>query len=173
MSISFSYVDGEHVLEAEQWVPRPVSEVFEFFSLETNLEILTPDILNFKVLGKSTEKIGEGTLIDYRLKIRGIPARWQTRIECWEPGVRFVDNQLRGPYALWHHTHTFEARTVNGVSGTFMRDRVRFRLPLGWLGNLVAGTFVKRDVRKIFEHRVATIERLFGSSSAAKTSRKP
>jgi ligand-binding SRPBCC domain-containing protein len=109
----------------------------------------------------STPTIQEGTLIEYRLKVHGIPMRWTTRIEEWKPGVRFVDNQLRGPYSLWHHTHTFEAKD----GGTLMRDRVRFRLPLGKLGDFFGSWLVKRDVSAIFEFRKTTIDRLFPKTS--------
>ncbi len=153
----FSRSGDETILETEQWIPRPVSEVFEFFSRETNLETITPPFLGFKVVRMSTPTIQEGTLIDYRLKIHGVPIGWRTRIEDWQPGVKFVDTQLKGPYALWHHTHTFEAKD----GGTLMRDRVRFRLPLGPLGNLVAGWLVRRDVAQIFAYRTSVIEKLF------------
>lgn len=153
----FSRSGNETILETEQWIPRPVSEVFEFFSRETNLETITPPFLGFRVVKMSTPKIQEGTLIDYRLKIHGVPVGWRTRIENWQPGVQFVDTQLKGPYSLWHHTHTFEAKE----GGTLMRDRVRFRVPFGPLGDLVAGWLVKRDVRQIFEYRSAVIEKLF------------
>lgn len=105
----------------------------------------------------NTPKLGEGTLIRYRLKVHGFPMGWTTRIEEWVPGVRFVDNQLKGPYALWHHTHTFETKD----GGTLMHDRVRFRLPLGPLGDFFGGWLVKRDVGEIFRFRRTTIERLF------------
>ena len=121
----FSRLNGETILETEQWIPRGVSEVFDFFIRESNLERITPPLLGFHVKHMSTPTIQEGTLIDYTLRIQGVPVRWQTRIEEWQPGVKFVDTQLKGPYTLWHHTHTFEAKD----GGTLMRDRVRFRVP--------------------------------------------
>lgn len=147
----------EHVFEAEQFVPRPKAEVFAFFCSETNLESLTPPFLNFKVLGKSTPEIQEGTLIDYVLKIYGIPVKWRTRIELWRPGESFVDTQLRGPYKKWHHTHTF--KDVPG--GTLMSDRVVYQVPLGGLGEMVAGWKVRRDVQNIFSFRRQKIAELF------------
>lgn len=148
---------GGYLLESEQWIPRPVPEVFAFFSQAENLERMTPSFLGFRVVEMSTRGLEVGTLIRYRLKVHGIPIAWTTRIEEWVPGVRFVDNQLKGPYALWHHTHTFEAKD----GGTLMRDRVRFRLPFGILGDLVAGWLVKRDVSAIFEFRRTTIDGVF------------
>ncbi len=156
-TISFYRENGENILESTQWIPRPVSEVFSFFSLETNLETLTPEFLGFKVIGKSTPEMGEGTLLHYRLSIHGVPVKWTTRIESWELNKKFVDTQLKGPYALWYHTHEF----IEKDGGTQMTDRVRFKLPLGPLGELVAGWYVRQDVRKIFEYRTKKIEALF------------
>jgi uncharacterized protein (TIGR01777 family) len=149
---------GDHELYAEQWIPKPKKDVFEFFSDEKNLELLTPEILNFKVLRKSTEKIEENTLIDYNLKIRGIPAHWRTRIEEWQPGAKFVDTQLSGPYKKWHHTHLFEELG----SGTLITDRVLYQLPFKPLGN-VALPIVKKDISRIFEFRRKVINERFGS----------
>lgn len=159
MQFSKSEFRGEpaECFTTETWLAHPIEKVFEFFSSEKNLEILTPDFLQFRVLGMNTPQIQEGTLIDYRLKIHGIPVRWQTRIEEWKPGHHFVDTQLKGPYSLWHHRHEFTAE--NG--GTRMRDRVMFRLPLGGLGMLVAGAFVRKDVRQIFEYRERKLAELF------------
>lgn len=147
----------EYVLESEQWVPRPLDEVFAFFSRAENLESLTPAFLGFRIVGMSTPELHEGTLIEYRLRVHGFPVRWTTRIEEWNPGIRFVDTQLRGPYALWHHTHAFEAKD----GGTLMKDRVRFRLPFGRPGDLFGSWLVKKDVRAIFDFRRKTIESHF------------
>lgn len=150
----------EHLYKTSQWIPRPRSEVFNFFSSETNLERITPHWLSFKVLGKSTPQIQQGTLIDYRLKLYGLPIRWRTEIEVWEPGVKFVDRQLWGPYSLWHHTHEF----TDEAGGTRMNDTVRYKLPLGAFGNFVAGWSVHRQVRDIFEYRSRTIVELFSAN---------
>jgi len=152
-------LNGQKELLAEIWLPKSREEVFPFFSDEKNLETLTPEHLSFKVLQKSTPQISEGTLIDYRLKVHGVPLRWRTLIENWEPGKKFVDRQLKGPYALWHHTHEFS----DFAGGTLMRDRVLYRLPLGRLGDAVAGWFVKKDVTGIFSYRQQTIRRIFNS----------
>jgi uncharacterized protein (TIGR01777 family) len=142
---------------AEQWVPRTPEEVFPYFSAARNLEELTPPWLNFEIQKTSTDDVREGTLIDYRLKIHGVPAKWRTRIEEWEPNKKFVDLQLSGPYTKWHHTHSFIP--MNG--GTLLRDRVLYRLPLGSLGRSVAQAFVKKDVAKIFAFRRKKITELF------------
>lgn len=145
-----------HRLEREQLLPRPVEEVFRFYSLAGNLERITPPWLRFSIVTPQPIAMRPGTLIDYRLRLRGIPLRWRTRIEEWEENVRFVDRQLRGPYRLWHHTHEFEAVG----DGTLVRDRVDYALPLGPLGELAHGLIVKHDLRRIFDYRQATAARL-------------
>lgn len=149
------------LLEYEHWVPRSREAVFPFFADAHNLERLTPSFLRFRIRKVSTPAVQAGTLIDYRLKLHGLPIRWRTRIEQWEPEKKFVDVQLRGPYGLWHHTHEFESHE----GGTIVRDRVRYRLPLGALGELIAGAWVARDVEKIFAYRQAQIAALFGAPS--------
>ena len=142
---------------SEQWVPLPPERLWPYFCDERNLEELTPGFLNFKVLGKSTPEIGEGTLIDYRLRLKGIPMGWRSRIEDWQPARRFVDTQLKGPYALWRHEHEF----IPVGEGTLLRDVVRYKLPLGWLGSVVTGWKVEADVDRIFDYRATRIAERF------------
>lgn len=149
-----------HELVFEQWVPQTPEQVFPFFADAYNLEKITPDFLRFNVLKVTPETVGEGTTIDYKLVLRGIPLRWRSVIEEWVPGKKFVDRQVKGPYALWHHTHEFEPAR----GGTILRDRVRFAVPVGALGDVVAGGFVMGDVQKIFAHRHERIEQMFGST---------
>jgi ligand-binding SRPBCC domain-containing protein len=143
-----------------------VDEVFGFFSDPRNLERLTPPSLRFQVLAASTPSLQSGTLIDYRLHLHGVPVRWQSRIEEWAPGRRFVDVQVRGPYRLWHHTHEFEPRD----GGTVIRDVVRYSLPLEPLGSLIAGGTVRRDLARIFDFRHETVRRLFDARAAVVSS---
>jgi ligand-binding SRPBCC domain-containing protein len=138
------------VLRREQLLPLPRAAVFPFFVDPRNLERLTPPLLQFRVTGLTPGEVGTGTLIQYRLRLHGLPVDWLTRIEDWEPGVRFVDNQLSGPYRLWHHTHEFE----DHPRGTLMRDTVRYSLPAWPLGEL-AHPLVRRDLRLIFDFREA------------------
>lgn len=149
---------GETEFIARQFIPKSQGEVFKFFSNENNLERITPAFLNFKVLGKSTPQIQSSTLIDYTLKIHGLPVKWKTEILNWNPPKTFIDQQLRGPYKKWHHTHSFE----NLAGGTLMTDRVIYKLPLGFIGQLVAGCFVDSDVKKIFNYRRKEIVKVFG-----------
>lgn len=139
-----------------QIVPLPRDKVFAFFSNPHNLEAITPPWLQFRVVDQSTEDVRENSEFTYRLKLRGIPLKWVSRISEWVPGVRFVDEQIQGPYSLWHHTHTFE--DVEG--GTLIRDRVLYRLPFAPLSHWVAGNFVASDVKKIFEYRQQRTEEI-------------
>ena len=141
----------------EQWVPKSKSEVFEFFSDAKNLETITPPSLNFKILNMSTDKIESGSIINYKLKIDGIPIKWRTLIKDWDPPHMFSDNQEKGPYTKWYHIHRFE--DLGG--GTLMTDQVDFKIPLGLSGKLIAGWKVVRDVQKIFQFRRETIDKIY------------
>ena len=145
------------VFETVQFVPLKKDKIFEFFSEAKNLETLTPKMLQFHIKKMSTPEINRGTIIDYSLQIRGIPLGWRTEIDEWDPSTRFVDIQLKGPYKLWRHTHEF----IDLADGTLMCDQVNFRLPAGFLGWLVAGFFVKADVKKIFAFRRKVIFEMF------------
>lgn len=139
-----------HVLTREQRLPEPPEETFELFGDARNLEGVTPPWLGFRVVTLEPITMAPGTLIAYRLRLHGAPIRWLTRIEVWEPGRRFVDVQVSGPYALWHHVHEFEP---DGNGGTVMRDTVRYGLPFGPFGGLAHALFVRRDVEAIFDFR--------------------
>jgi uncharacterized protein len=151
---------GQAEFYTEQWVPKSIDEVFPFFSEAENLAEMTPSFLEFKLLSKSTPRLEVGTLIDYQLKIHGVSVHWQTRIEDWRPGQYFSDIQLKGPYKKWHHTHRF----LPMKGGTFLADRVLYRLPMGVLGNLAAGWKVRGDVAEIFKYRFKIIAERFGMS---------
>ena len=149
----------EFSLHSEIWLPRPRSEVFQFFSDVQNLERITPPWLNFEVLTPKPVALKVGALIDYRIRVHGFPLSWRTEITTWLPPHQFVDVQLRGPYTLWHHTHTFEER--NG--GTLCVDDVRYR-PRG--GALMNWLFVRRDVERIFQHRQQRLREIFGTTAS-------
>lgn len=148
---------GGFRLEAVQLLPQAREQVFQFFSDAFQLEKLTPGWLEFSVLTPSPIHIEAGCLIDYRLKLRGIPIRWQSLISAWEPPLRFVDCQTRGPYRRWHHEHLFEA--VDG--GTLCRDIVDYDV-IG--GRPVHALFVRPDLLKIFAFRHAQLSNMFASS---------
>jgi ligand-binding SRPBCC domain-containing protein len=143
---------------SEVWLPRPLEEVFAFFADGRNLQALTPDWLDFKVLTPAPIQMRPGATIDYRLRLHGFPIRWQSEITAWEPPRRFVDEQRRGPYKLWIHEHSFEARQ----GGTVVRDFVRYAAPGGWL---IERLFVRRDVERIFQFRREKLLALFGKAS--------
>lgn len=150
---------GVNVLDSYQWIPQPLEQVWPFFTDAKNLEALTPDFLNFKVLTQDTRNLHPGSLLDYKLRVHGVPLRWRTLIQVWQPegpAPHFVDLQLKGPYGLWHHTHRFE--TLAG--GTLMRDTVRFQLPGAWFGQW-GEAWVKKDVAGIFKHRVSAVKKRF------------
>jgi ligand-binding SRPBCC domain-containing protein len=147
---------AEHVLEREQVVARPLSEVFAFFADARNLERLTPPWLRFQILTRGAIEMAPGARIEYRLRLHGVPVRWVTLIETWDELRSFTDLQQRGPYRRWHHTHTFSEH----AQGTLVGDRVRYELPLGPLGELAHALFVRRDLERVFEYRRETIARL-------------
>lgn len=151
-----------HLLERAQRLELPVERAFEFFGQARNLEAITPQWLGFRLISPEPIEMRAGTLIDYRLKLHGVPVRWRTRIEVWEPPERFVDVQLRGPYALWEHTHTFER---DGDDAVVIGDRVRYALPFGALGDLLHG-FVRRDLERIFDHRARVVAARLGAARA-------
>jgi len=153
-------VGGEYRLTCAVTVPRGVEEVFAFFSHAGNLDRITPRFLRFEVLTPEVE-MGEGALIDYRIRVRGVRMRWRSEITAWEPVGRFVDEQVRGPYATWRHEHTF--REVEG--GTLMRDVVDYRPPGGALAPLVNWLFVERDVKRIFAYRMERLEEILGEGN--------
>lgn len=146
-----------HTLSREQFLDRSPSEVFPFFADAHNLEAITPPVLSFRVVTQERIEMRPGTLIQYRLRLRGLSLDWLTRIDEWEPGVRFVDSQLAGPYRLWHHTHTFERQGA----GTLMRDIVCYALPAWPLGELAA-PLVRRELAAIFDFRQDAVAGLLG-----------
>jgi ligand-binding SRPBCC domain-containing protein len=152
----------EHILRREQWVPRPIEDVFAFFSEAGNLEAITPPWLGFRIDSPGPIVMRPGARIHYRISLHGLPLRWVTEIKTWEPPHAFVDVQLRGPYRSWHHTHYFEP--MNG--GTLMRDAVRYVLPFGPLGRLAHAWIVKSDLEAIFDHRALRMTKVFGARSA-------
>lgn len=147
-----------HLLERSQRVEVPIDLAFAFYGNSDNLEPLTPPWLHFEVTTPRPLTLEAGALLDYRLKLHGVPVRWTTLIETWEPPRRFVDSQAKGPYSLWEHTHLFER---DGDSATIIHDRVRYAIPLGPLGAIAHRLFVRRDLERIFDYRRdAVAERL-------------
>ncbi|MDQ3849386.1 MAG: SRPBCC family protein [Actinomycetota bacterium] len=148
---------GVHILQREQRLPGAPAEVFAFFADARNLEAITPPWLGFRVLTPEPIAMRAGTRIRYELRVRRVPISWLTEIRLWEPPHRFLDAQLRGPYALWEHTHSFSPA---GDGATIMRDVVRYALALGPLGALAHRLVVRRDLEAIFDFRAQTVSAL-------------
>lgn len=148
-------------LDTNLWLPAPLDDVFPFFADAFNLEHLTPPWLRFHVLTPRPIRMAPGARIDYRLKVRGVPLRWQSEITVWDPPRRFVDEQRRGPYRFWSHQHLFEARD----GGTLVTDEVRFA---SWGGAPVVRLLVAPDVRRIFAWRHERLRERFGGNGEAK-----
>lgn len=143
--------------EGKVWLPNKREEVFAFFQEAKNLESMTPPWVKFKILRQSTTDIQKDTVFDYKIKVHSLPLKWRTRIIKWAPPEVFSDNQEKGPYALWYHTHKF----VECRGGTMMTDTVKYKVPLGILGYIFIRPFVKSDVEKIFAYRTKVIKEKF------------
>jgi ligand-binding SRPBCC domain-containing protein len=128
--------------------------VFPFFSEARNLEEITPPWLRFEILTPEPISMAVGTVIDYRLRLRGVPLRWRSEIAAWQPPNRFVDRQVRGPYRLWHHEHLFTERD----GGTDVDDVVHYAT---WGGVVIDRLFVRRDVARIFAYRARKLREIF------------
>jgi ligand-binding SRPBCC domain-containing protein len=140
--------------ESEIWLPRARDEVFAFFADAANLDAITPPWVRFRTITPGPIEMRAGTLIDHRLRIHGVPIRWQSKITAWEPPARFVDEQVRGPYRVWVHEHLFEERD----GGTLVRDRVRYAAPFDFLTDRF---LVRPDVERIFRYRTECLKRRF------------
>lgn len=155
MGLSIEFSGKARRFACEQWIDRPRDEIFPFFADAHNLEAITPPLLRFTVLTQRPIEMRAGAIIDYRLKVRGVPIRWKTEITVWEPSVRFVDVQRKGPYTLWHHEHTFE----DHGDRTRCVDVVHYAHPGGPLVNRL---LVAPDIERIFAFRRQKLAEIFG-----------
>lgn len=148
-------------LKRAQLVKTDLETCWEFFSSPANLSVITPDYMRFQVLTEQPKVMYPGLMIAYKVSpVLGIPLGWITEITHVESGKYFVDEQRKGPYKMWHHEHHFE-ETPEGV---LMTDIVSYTLPLGWLGKLAHGIFVRKQLEGIFAYRFKKVEELFGGS---------
>ncbi len=158
MNISIKKQSGVYILESHQRVNASLDKVWDFFTVPENLNAITPSNINFKITSTNLQKIYSGQIIAYSIKIFPFIANnWITEITFIKDKEFFIDEQRVGPYAMWHHEHHFK-EIDNGVE---MTDRVVFKLPMGVIGNFIAGKWVKNKVKSIFEHRFKVIENLF------------
>lgn len=150
------------VLEARTWLRnRTADEVFPFFADAFNLEAITPGWLRFRVVTPPPISITEGTQIDYRLRLHGVPIRWRSLISDWRPPHRFVDSQLIGPYAHWVHTH----RLTDTPGGVVASDHVAYRVRGGpVIHRIAAAALANRDLLAIFEYRIQAIRDMLNSA---------
>jgi ligand-binding SRPBCC domain-containing protein len=146
-----------HTLIKETLINKPLNEIFDFFSRAENLNKITPPELNFKILSPLPIEMKQGALIDYKIKINGIPFKWKTEITIWEPGIRFVDSQIKGPYKVWIHEHFFEEKDGK----TYMRDTVKFLSPGGVFEPIINKFLVEKRVNAIFDYREKVLGDLF------------
>jgi ligand-binding SRPBCC domain-containing protein len=141
---------------SELWLPRSREQVFSFFADPENLQRITPSWLHFQMISSPEIKITKGALLDYRLKLRGIPLRWQSEITVWEPPQRFVDRQTKGPYSLWVHEHTFREEE----DGTTVGDHVEYA---AYGGSLVHKFLIAPDLERIFRYRKRVLGEIFAT----------
>ena len=144
--------------QSELWLPLPPAELFPFFADAANLDAITPPWLHFHIVTPPPIQMKAGALIDYRLRVRGLPLRWRTRINVWQPPHRFEDEQLRGPYRQWIHEHTFEPRD----GGTLARDVVRYAVPFDFLAHRL---LVRPDIEQIFRFRSEALRKRFARTA--------
>ena len=142
----------------QQFVPQPLSAVFPFFERPENLAAITPSWLGLRITTASPIQMREGTVIEYSIKVMGIRIGWKSRISEYDPPRAFVDEQLKGPYSFWHHTHRF--LEVDG--GTLLADEIRYGMPFGIVGQIVHRLVVRKQLQSIFHYRAQAIERMFG-----------
>jgi|688.fasta_scaffold17138_4 ligand-binding SRPBCC domain-containing protein len=164
--LKFSREGTDRLLQAEQVIERPLTDVFALFARPENLDALTPAFLKFRTLTPAPIKMHPGALIEHEIRMLGLPMRWRSRILEFDPPRRFVDFQESGPYALWHHTHRFEALDAQH---TRVVDEVRYRMPLGPLGSIAHALFTRAMLTRIFAFRQVELEKRFPPLGARTT----
>ncbi len=154
-----------HSLTFETKLYRPLDEIFNFFSNAENLTAVTPTDVEFSMLTPTPIKMHVGTMINYRIKLMGVPFFWCTHINMWEPPYRFADEQLKGPYVFWHHEHTFEQKE----GYVLMTDKLHYLSPGWFLEPLINRFFVTPQIKKIWVFRDQQFKKLFGKKEEAFT----
>jgi hypothetical protein len=150
-------------LKREQTIDIPREKLFRFFESPENLERITPDDVGFEILTPGPITMQTGTVLDYTIRLLGLPVRWTTLIASYDPPHKFTDVALKGPYSYWHHTHTFEET----AEGTLMTDDVKYAVPFGCLGRLVHSLWVRRQLNEIFDFRAGVMEQLLEAEESS------
>ena len=141
-------------LDVSHWLPRQPEDIFDFYADAFNLERLTPPWLRFHVVTPPPITMQAGVEIEYRLRLKGFPLSWRSRITAWDPPFRFIDEQVKGPYRRWVHEHTFEPHE----GGTLVKDLVHYDMLGGWLADRL---LVRRDLQRIFAYRQERLAEIF------------
>jgi len=148
---------ADHVLERGFWLPRPRQEVFQFFADPGNLALVQPPGAQLQWLSPPPAGLTAGAVLDFRIRVLGWPVRWRVMVREFDPPYRFVDVQLCGPFARWEHRHRFVAGSPGedrpGPIGTWVKDRITYRLPLGPLGSLAHALGAGRQIKELFDYR--------------------
>ena len=146
-----------YTLKTKQQFNHPIQQVFKFFSSPENLAFITPEEMDFKIMTPIPISMNQGRIIDYTVKICGLPIRWRSLITTYEAPLEFIDEQLNGPYAFWHHKHHFQEFD----KGTLMTDTVTYAMPFGWLGRFMHWIAVRGQLDKIFNYRKESLKKIF------------
>jgi ligand-binding SRPBCC domain-containing protein len=147
-----------YTLNKQQIVARPLREVFAFFERPENLSVITPPWLGFSIMTPSPIPMGKGTVVDYSIRMIGLKVHWRSLISAYEPLRGFTDEQLIGPYAFWHHAHTF----AEVDDGTLIADEIHYAMPFGVIGQVCHPFLVERRLEEIFRYRAQIIKQMFG-----------
>ena len=148
-----------YTINTVQVINKSIEEVFAFFSDPENLAVITPENLGFKIITPTPIKMSPGCLIDYQIHLMGFPVHWRTIISDYEPPYLFIDQQIKGPYKFWHHTHIFR-KMKNGVE---IKDRIMYSVPFGFIGSFLNKFWIKKDLENIFLYREKVIKDLFST----------
>jgi ligand-binding SRPBCC domain-containing protein len=154
----------KHILRKSMTLPLPLEQVFAFFSQAENLERITPPEMNFQYLTPLPIEIRQDALVEYRIRLYGVPMKWLTKIALWNPPHSFIDKQLKGPYTLWVHQHLFHE---DELGNTVIEDQVTYALPLSPLGD-IAHPIVRWQIERIFNYRQEITRQILLNKPAAK-----
>ena len=156
----------DHVLERRLWLPRPRPEVFAFFADPSNLALVSAPSAHFRWLASPPPILAAGAVIDFRIRIVGLPVRWRVFVREFDAPYRFIDAQIWGPFARWEHRHLFLEGPSSGPVGTWVEDRVTYRFPLGAVGGMAHALGGGRGIARVFDYRERRLQELLGAASS-------